>query len=96
VVTALGASGDPVGGHQRAVQAHERQCSGTGAAQDLVEVGCVGGDHVQGLVQISVGGGDADAGLDSQIPQVQAVAQPAQHENDLGVHCPGALRRPGT
>src|ERR687898_1889776 len=56
----------------------------------------MGGDDVERLVQIAVGGGDAQPGLDGQGAQIQPVAQPAQHEHDLGVHRAGPLRRPGT
>jgi hypothetical protein len=56
----------------------------------------VGGDHVQRLVQIPVGGGDADFRLQRQGAQVQAVAQPAQYEDDLGVHRAGPLFWPGS
>ena len=56
----------------------------------------MGGDHVQRLVQIPVGGGDADFRLQRQGAQVQAVAQPAQYEDDLGVHRAGPLFWPGS
>jgi hypothetical protein len=93
---AVGAGGDPVGGDERAVQADEGQPGGVCAVQDVVEPGSVRGDHVERFVQIAVGGGDAQAGLGGQRAQVQAVAQPAQHEGDLGVHRAGPLRRTGS
>jgi hypothetical protein len=95
-MAALGAGGDPVGGDERAVQAEEGQPGGVGAGQDGLEVGGVGGDHVECLVQIAVGGGDAEPGLAGQGAHVQAVAQSAQQEHDLGVHRVGPLGRPGT
>jgi hypothetical protein len=92
-MTAFGAGGDPVGGDERAVQAHEGQSGGVRAVQNVVELGSVRGDHAERLMQIAVGGGDAEAGLAGESTQVQAVAQPAQHETDLSVHPPSPLRR---
>ncbi len=62
----LGAGGDPVGGHQRAVQAQESQAGGVRSVENIVQVRRVGGDGVQALVQIAVGGGDADPGVTGQ------------------------------
>jgi hypothetical protein len=57
----------------------------------------VAGDHVESLVQIALAGGDAHPGLAGEGAQIQAVAQPAQREDDLGMHRAGALpgRDPG-
>jgi hypothetical protein len=96
VVAALGAGRDPVGGHQRGVQADERQAGGAGSGQHVVQVGCVAGDDVECFVQVAVGGGDAQAGLAGQGAQVPAVPQPAQHKQDLGVHCADPLCRAST
>jgi hypothetical protein len=82
----LDASGDPVGGDQRAVQTQEHHCGTAGVGDDSRQVGGVGGDDVEAFVQVPVGGGDADPGLQRQGAQVQPVAQPAQHQGDLGVH----------
>jgi hypothetical protein len=92
----LDADRDPVGGNQRAVQAQEHHPGGAGVGEELAQVRGVRGDDVEAFVQISVAGGDADPGLQRQGAQIQAVAQPAQHEHDLGVHRAGALPRAST
>ncbi len=75
-----------VGGHQRGIPAYVGGPGGARGRGDLVEVGGVGGDHVQRLVQVPVGGGVADVRGGGEGVQVGAVAQPAQHQQHLGVH----------
>jgi hypothetical protein len=53
--------------------------------------GGVGGDDLECLVQVAVGDGDADPSLPGQRAQIQAVAQPAQYEHDLGARCRPAV-----
>jgi hypothetical protein len=67
-----------------------------GAGQDGLEVWGLRGDHVERLGQIAVSGGDAEPDLARQRAQLQAVAQPAKHEHDLGVHRAGPLLRAGS
>jgi hypothetical protein len=81
VVPGIGAGGDPVGGHQGAVQAQEGHSGVVRSREDLIQVRCVGGDHVQPFVQVLVGGRDAQAGIAGQQSQVQSVTQPAQDEH---------------
>jgi hypothetical protein len=92
-MAALGAGGDSVGRDEGAVQAQEGQCAAAGVGQHVGQVGRPPGDHVERLVQIAVGGGNAQPGLAGQGARVQAVAQTAQHEQDLGVHVAGPLGR---
>ena len=70
--------------------------SGAGLGQHLVEIRGMGGDDVERLVQIAVGGGDAQPGLDGQGAQIQPLAQPAQHQQYLGMHRGGPLPGTGT
>ena len=94
VVTGLGSRGDPIGGDQRAVQAQVGLAGGVRLGEDMVQVRGVRGDGVQALVQIAIGGGVADGRVGGERMQVDAVAQPAQHQQHLSMHGGRALPRP--
>jgi hypothetical protein len=66
------------------------------AVQHVGQGRSVHGDDVEAFVQIAVGGRDAHPGVSGQQPQIQPVAQPAQHQDHLAVHRAGPLRRPGS
>ncbi len=94
MVASLGADDHPVGRDEYAVQADEGPPAAMGPGQHVGRVGSVPGEHVECSVQVAVGGDHAEAGLAGAGAQVQAVAQPAQHKHDWGVHRAGAVRRP--
>ena len=85
VLAPLGAPGDPVGGHQGAVQAQVGQAVGVSTGEQVVELESMVGDHVEAFVEIPVSRRTPEASVDGQAAQVGSVAQPAHYQDDLAV-----------
>ena len=74
-----------VGGDQGAVEHDVGPASGPAGPEHLVQVGCLGSEHVDAFVQIAVTGGRRYSGVPGQGGHAGVLAEPAQHQDCLGV-----------